>query len=130
MDRSAICGGRGVLCEANRRLSPFACTFGLLLFGTDIAASGHTSAPSPAWPHSMTINGANVTVYEPQAIDWPDHETLTSREAIAITRPGETTPVLGTTEISFSTQTDTATGNAILSNTKPLTPHFPALDTA
>jgi hypothetical protein len=78
----------------------------------------------------MTINGANVVVYQPQAISWPDHETLTTREAIAITRPGETTPILGTTEISFSTQTDAATGNVILSNPQLLASHFPSLDTA
>src|SRR3954470_635709 len=73
------------------------------------------SSPSdPAWPHVLTINGASVVVYQPQAIEWPNHETLTTREAIAITLPGEKTPVLGTTEISFSTQTDAATNQVIL----------------
>jgi hypothetical protein len=62
------------------------------------------------------VNGANVVVYQPQAIDWPEHQTLTTREAIAITLPGENSPVLGTTEISFLTQTDSATDDVILSN--------------
>jgi len=89
------------------------------------------SSPSdPAWPHVLTINGASVVVYQPQAIEWPNHETLTTREAIAITLPGEKTPVLGTTEISFSTQTDAATNQVILTNPQLVTSHFPALDTA
>jgi hypothetical protein len=76
----------------------------------------------------MTVNGATVVVYQPQAIDWPDHQILTTREAIAITRPGEKTPVIGTTEIAFSTQTDAA-GNVILSDPQLRASHFPALDT-
>jgi hypothetical protein len=71
-----------------------------------------------------------VVVYQPQAIEWPNHETLMTREAIAITLPGEKTPILGTTEISFSTQTDAASGNVVLSNPQLLTSHFPTLDTA
>jgi hypothetical protein len=59
----------------------------------------------------------------------PTTKTLTTREAIAITRPGEKAPVLGTTEISFSTQTDAATGNVILSDPQLVASHFPALDT-
>lgn len=70
-----------------------------------------------------------MIVYEPQAIDWPNHETLTTREAISITRPGEKEPVLGTTEMSFSTETDAATGNVILSNPQLLATRFPTLDT-
>jgi hypothetical protein len=98
------------------------------LFAVNIVALGQTAAPEPAWPHSMTINGANVVVYQPQAIDWPDHQILTTREAVAITRPNEKTPVLGTTEITFSTQTDAA-GTVILSDPQLKASHFPALDT-
>jgi hypothetical protein len=76
------------------------------------------------------VNGANVVVYQPQAIDWPEHQTLTTREAIAITLPGENSPVLGTTEISFLTQTDSATDDVILSNPQLQASHFPTLDTA
>jgi hypothetical protein len=100
----------------------------VLGFGSPALAQG--SASEPAWPHSLTVNGSNVVVYQPQAIDWPNHETLSTREAIAITLPGEKTPLLGTTEISFSTQTDAVTGNVILSNPQLLTSHFPTLDTA
>src|SRR4051812_48230397 len=95
------------------------------------AASLRAQAPgaAPAWPHTLTVNGANVVVYQPQAIEWPNHETLTTREAIAITLPGGKSPVLGTTEISFSTQTDAASGDVILTDPHLVASHFPALDT-
>jgi hypothetical protein len=101
----------------------------LLLLGTDIPARGQSNAAEPAWPHALTVNGANVVVYQPQAIDWPNHEILTTREAIAITLPGDKTQVLGTTEIAFSTQTDAMTGRVLLADPQLKTSHFPALDT-
>jgi len=96
-----------------------------------MAASVRAQAPSaePAWPHSLTVNGASVVIYQPQAVEWPNHETLTTREAIAITLPGGKSPVLGTTEISFSTQTDAASGDVILTDPHLVASHFPALDT-
>ncbi len=96
----------------------------------DLTARAQGSAANPLWPNSIVVNGANVTVYQPQAIEWPDHQRLTTREAIAITLPGEKAPVLGTTEISFATETDAATNNVILSNPQLLASHFPSLDTA
>ena len=99
-----------------------------------VAFGRPSAAQSPAqdtvWPHTLTVNGASVVVYQPQAIDWPDHAILTTREAIAITRAGDKTPLLGTTEISFSTLTDAATGYVILSNPQLVTSRFPTLDTA
>ncbi|HEY4043951.1 MAG TPA: hypothetical protein VGM32_19180 [Rhodopila sp.] len=110
-------------------LAIVSCTLGLLLFGADRAGFAQTASPEPAWPHALSVNGANVVVYQPQAIEWPNHETLTTREAIAITLPGEPKPVLGTTEISFSTQADALTGDVILSNPQLLASHFPSLET-
>ncbi|WP_158932334.1 hypothetical protein [Acidisphaera sp. S103] len=100
------------------------------MLGIDSPVHGQTAPPSPPWPHTLTINGNQVVVYQPQAIDWPDHGILSTREAIAITPPGQTTPILGTTEIDFATQTDAATGNVILSDPQLKASHFPALDTA
>jgi hypothetical protein len=56
---------------------------------------------------------------------------LTAREAIVISKPGEKTPLLGTTEVAFATQTDAATNDVLLSDPKLLASHFPApaLDT-
>ena len=104
-------------------------SIGFLSSADGFSATVQRTAGETAWPHTLTVNGANVVVYQPQAIEWPNHQTLTTREAIAITRPGEKTPVLGTTEISFSTQTDAGTGAVILSDPKLLASHFPALDT-
>jgi hypothetical protein len=100
-----------------------ACAFGSL-------SVAEIATPEAAWPHTLAVDGASVVVYQPQAIDWPEHETLTTREAISITPAGEKTPILGTTELSFSTRTDAATGNVILSNPQLLASHFPALDTS
>src|SRR5690349_21282731 len=58
-----------------------------LLTATPLRAQ--TPGAAPAWPHTLTVNGVNVVVYQPQAIDWPNHETLTTREAISNTLPGE-----------------------------------------
>jgi hypothetical protein len=107
-----------------------ACVLGVALLAIARPVHGQIAPPSPAWPHTLTINGSNVVVYQPQAIDWTDHGILSTREAIAITPPGQTTPILGTTEIAFATQTDAATGNVILSDPQLKASHFPALDTA
>jgi hypothetical protein len=68
-------------------------------------------------------------VYEPQAISWSDHEKLLARVAVAITRNGEKTPIVGTLEISLATQTDPATNDVVLSDPQLVESHFPALDT-
>jgi hypothetical protein len=104
----------------------FVCALAFSLCSINNLAEAQADA---AWPHAITVSGASVVVYQPQAISWPDHETLTTREAIAITPPGEKAPVLGTTEISFSTRTDAATGQVVLSNPQLQASHFPALDT-
>ena len=112
-----------------RRLAP------LLLFVliASFAANGSAQAPAPAasagWPHTISRNGASVTIYQPQAEAWPERKTLTARAAVAITPAGQTTPMLGTIEISLQTSVDEATGIVHLSDPKLLTTHFPSLDT-
>lgn len=86
-------------------------------------------AEAPIWPHSMRHNGATITVYQPQAISWPERRTLTARAAIAITPAGQTKPVLGTVELSLTTQTDAASGIVSLADPHLLETHFPTLDT-
>ncbi len=87
-------------------------------------------AAAASWPHTLTENGATVTVYQPQAVSWPSRKILTARAAIAILRPGQSTPLLGTVEISLTTTTDEAAGLVHLSDPRLLATHFPALDTA
>lgn len=104
----------------------------LLLSSTAVPALAQPAikaAPQPPWPHTNTIDGTTVTIYQPQAIAWPDHADLTARAAIAITRQGDARPVLGTIDVTVSTETDAGTGMVTLSNPRLTASHFPALDT-
>jgi hypothetical protein len=98
------------------------CTFYFLSFQA-------LAQPSGQWPHTITENGASVTVYQPQAMSWPDEKQLTARAAIAIKPAGTTQEILGTIEVSLTTSVDQATRTVHLSNPQLLSSHFPALDT-
>jgi hypothetical protein len=93
-----------------------------------LAAQG---AAASAWPHTITRDGYSVTVYQPQAVEWPGRQKLTARTAIAVTPPGQgqQKPVLGTIELTLDTTTDAATGIVHLSSPTLLATHFPSLDT-
>ena len=86
--------------------------------------------PEATWPHSMTIRGATVTVSQPQAIAWPDHQRLTARAAVAVLRPGAKTPVVGTVEASVATTTDYSTRSVTYFDMKLVSAKFPSLDPA
>src|SRR6185437_9646380 len=92
------------------------------------ARPGNT--PAPSWPHAMNVHGANVVVYQPQAISWPEHQTLTARAAVSITPPGAPAPILGTIELTLAARTDAATDNVYFSDPHLVSSHFPTLDTA
>jgi hypothetical protein len=87
------------------------------------------TVPAPLWPHTVTVQGASVTVYQPQAISWPDQKRLTARAALAIVRQGSTEPIVGTIEVAFDTSVDTASRTVSLSAPQLLSTHFPSLDT-
>ena len=78
-----------------------------------------------SWPHTTQRDGATVTVYQPQAIAWPERRTLTARTAVAIVRPGQTKPLLGTIELTLATRVDEAQGVVYLANPVLLATHFP-----
>jgi hypothetical protein len=97
---------------------------GLLLYDTPALAQDQR------WPHQVTApGGATVTVYQPQAISWPDQKTLTARMALAITPVNTKTPILGTVQLSFATATDKASGLVTLSDPKLDSSQFPAVST-
>ncbi len=117
----------------------------LLVMGLVLVAAGTHSAALPAaagteamgaqaaaasWPHTIEHDGASVTVYQPQAISWPQRKRLTARAALSITRPGQPKPLLGTIELTLATRTDEAAGVVSLSDAQLVSSHFPALDTA
>ena len=74
------------------------------------ALSAALAQPIRIWPRQITVDNAKVTVYQPQAISWPDHKELTARAALSITPPHVTTPILGTIDVTLATATDTQTG--------------------
>ncbi len=88
------------------------------------------ATPMAAWPHSLTVNGAAVTIYEPQAIDWPNRATLRARAAVSITPAGATNAILGTIEVSGTTQVDTTNDVVYFSQPTLLSSSFPSLDTS
>jgi hypothetical protein len=87
--------------------------------------------PSAAasWPHTLTRDGATATIYQPQAVSWPDRQRLTARAAVAIQPAGAAHPFLGSIELSLATSTDMAAGIVHLSDPTLLATHFPELDT-
>ena len=87
------------------------------------------TAAATSWPHTTQRDGATVTVYQPQAIAWPERRTLTARTAVAIVRTGQTKPLLGTIELTLATRVDEAAGVVHLANPVLLATHFPSLET-
>ena len=88
------------------------------------------ASAAASWPHTISRDGASITVYEPQAIAWPDRKTLTARVAVGILKSGQSTPLLGTIELTMSTRVDDAGGVVYPANLSLVSTHFPSLDTA
>lgn len=87
------------------------------------------SAATASWPHTIQHEGTTVTVYQPQAIEWPDRKRLKARTALSITGPQHPKPLMGTIELTLATTVDEATGIVRLSDPQLISSHFPALDT-
>jgi hypothetical protein len=82
------------------------------------------------WPHTVTGEAGSATVYQPQVISWPGHETLNARVAVGITPTGAKAPVLGTVEVAFATQTDLASRSVTLTDAHLVASRFPTADTS
>ena len=87
------------------------------------------SAAAASWPHTIQHEGTSVTVYQPQAIEWPDRKRLKARAALSITGPKHPKPIMGTIELTLATTVDDAIGIVKLSDPQLISSHFPALDT-
>jgi hypothetical protein len=96
---------------------------------TDAQALAAQAAAASSWPHTIQREGTTVTVYQPQAIEWPARQRLKARAALSIVRPKEPQPLMGTIELTLATQVDDATGVVNLSDPQLISSHFPALDT-
>jgi hypothetical protein len=103
--------------------------------GPPTAAAPAGAAPTPQqaatanWPHALVYNGANVVVYQPQAISWPGKTMLTARAAVSIMPKGASKPILGTVETSGTTATDFNTRMVTIRDLALVSTHFPSLDT-
>src|ERR1051326_8755763 len=75
-----------------------ACVVALSLLFAPLTAPLPAIAQTAAWPHTVTVDGASATIYQPQAITWPEHETLTARAAIAVRPKSAAGETLGTIE--------------------------------
>jgi hypothetical protein len=106
-----------------------ACSIALSLLLTLLGTLAPAAAQTPAWPHTVTVEGASATIYQPQAISWPDHETLTARAAIALRPKDAAGETLGTIELTVRTRTDANTNMVVLSNPVLVSSRFPTLDT-
>jgi len=96
------------------------------------ARAATTAAATPVeavWPHTFTGDHGTALVYQPQVISWPDRGTLNTRMAIAVTQNDAKTPVLGTMQVAFDTQTNLDTRYVTLTNPKLVSTQFPTLDT-
>jgi hypothetical protein len=87
------------------------------------------SAAAASWPHTIQREGSTVTVYQPQAIEWPDRKRLKARAALSITGPKHPKPLMGTIELTLATTVDEPAGIVKLADPQLVSSHFPALDT-
>ncbi|TCI00448.1 hypothetical protein EJV46_07395 [Roseococcus sp. SYP-B2431] len=91
-------------------------------------ATSAAAAPGP-WPHVTNVQGATVTIHQPQVISWPGQTVLNARAAVGIERPGQPRPFLGTFEITADTRADLQTRMVSLTNLRLVSSRFPSLDT-
>ncbi len=108
--------------------------FAILSCGNVGAARGAPALPvgseAPGqWPHVLHRPEADVTIYQPQAEAWQDRRLLTARAAVSIA-PKQGPAILGTIEVSLSTQVDAATSTVRLSDPRLIASNFPSLDTS
>ncbi len=105
---------------------------GLMLLGPALPAWPQDKPPAVStarWPHTMTGPDGSVTVYQPQAITWTDHTSLTARAAVEITPNGAKAPIVGTLDLVVATTVDPAANLVRLADPRLTGSHFPTLDT-
>jgi len=133
-------GHAGIAClQGNAaRLSP-GCRQALAAAEGGAAASASAPPPRPPavatpvateWPHTVQGEAGSALVYQPQVISWPEHRTLNTRMAVGITPTGARAPILGTVDVSFSTQTDLSTRSVTLTAATLTASRFPSSDTS
>ena len=112
-----------------RPLHAAAVLLTLLLGGWGIAAQAQTASnaqhPDP-WPRELHIDGATMTVYEPQVDSW-DGGFLKFRAAVALKPDGSKDEIFGVIRASAHTLIDKSTRMVSLFNFSVLHVNFPTL---
>ena len=90
---------------------------------------GRAQAAPPSWPHTVTAQGATITMEQPQVISWQNQAVLNARCAVSITRPGQAQPLLGTLTVAVTTRPDMRTRQVALLEPRLVSSRFPTLDT-
>ncbi len=113
-----------------RPLHAAAVLLTLLLGGWGIAAQAQSSGsnaqhPDP-WPRELHIDGATMTVYEPQVDSW-DGGFLKFRAAVALKPDGSKDEIFGVIRASAHTLIDKSTRMVSLFNFSVLHVNFPTL---
>ena len=120
---------RSAFCVALMFLTALSAQSALTQQPPTLESEAARSAAAASWPHTIKRDGSTVTVYQPQAVEWPDRKRLKARAALSITRPGQPQPLMGTIELTLATTVDEAHGVVNLSDPQLTSSHFPALDT-
>lgn len=104
-----------------RRIDLFIITFFILIFTPVLFAQ--MVAPDTNWPKSLSANGNNVLVYQPQIDEWKDGVTLTGKLAIQLIPSGVTTPMTGVLWFSADTAVNKENRSVLIShlNVKKIT---------
>jgi hypothetical protein len=100
----------------------------LLLAAAPAFAQSAATPPQASWPSVVKQGNVTATIYEPQPHAWPGETSVQATAAVIIQKPGKP-PLVGTIDITASTQTDLSARWVTFSNVQVLDTHFPALNT-
>jgi hypothetical protein len=91
-------------------------------------AAAQPAASAQPWPHTFSGPAGSAIVYQPQVVSWPEHHTLNARVAVGITPARAKSPVLGTIDVAFTTETDLASRTVLLTEPRLTAARFPSAE--
>lgn len=93
-------------------------------------SSSATETEDPGWPQEVSNDNGKMIVYQPQIDKWDDYLHLEARVAVAVTKAGSDTPILGAIRLAAETQTDHESRTVLIFDKKIIDARYPALDSA
>ena len=82
----------------------------------------------PHFPHDVQVEGATVTIYQPQVTAWDDHRTLTAWAAVRVLIDGAKNPVMGAAEVTALTTPNFDDRTVMIYNKQVQTIAFPGVN--